>query len=83
MTDITAAVAKNTIDVSVMKLAVAHLIALQAKQSSDPETWLRQFANDLHAVMDKAPQPPAGLEAMLEMTRSSLDGLMSSARNKL
>ncbi len=72
-----------TIETRVLSLALIHLMAREAKASGDAEKWLRQFADEIHASIDTAGNPPPSLQAKIEQARSRVDVLMQAVRFRI
>jgi hypothetical protein len=72
-----------SLDESVLSLVVTHLLAREAKKSGDPENWLRDFADDVHASIDQAPTPPPQIRGHVEAARHRLDQIMTYVRLRL
>jgi hypothetical protein len=72
-----------SLDESVLSLVVTHLLAREAKKSGEPENWLRDFADEVHASIDQAPTPHPKIRGHMEAARHRLDQIMSSARLRL
>jgi hypothetical protein len=69
-----------TIDVNILRLAVAQIIADNCRKSRNRSNALRQFSEKLHKRIDRGPQPDTSIQAMMEVTRARVDELIHSAQ---
>lgn len=67
------------IDVSVLRFAVAQLIANSCRNEADPNGALRRFAQQIHGRIEGDPIPEELQDVMALMSRGA-DNLMHSAQ---
>jgi|HubBroStandDraft_4_1064222.scaffolds.fasta_scaffold1176664_1 hypothetical protein len=72
-----------TIDVSVLRLAVAEIIAEKCRNSDNPTDALRAFSERLHSRVDRAALPPAQIQGMIEGARQRIDELIRAVQVSL
>jgi hypothetical protein len=70
------------INVSVLRFAVAQLIANKCREEIDPNNALRIFSEQLHKRIQSGPTPVAMQEPM-ELMSTGVDLLISSAQAAL
>jgi hypothetical protein len=69
-----------TIDTNVLSLTVITMLSREAKAASDPDQWLREFADETLSAIDRARNDQATLQGTIEMARNRLDQIMSAVR---
>jgi hypothetical protein len=72
------------IENALLQLVVVHLTAQFANEAVDPGNWLRMFADEIDASIDRV-APPTNEQArwMVEVLRERLDKLMYGIRTRL
>jgi len=76
-------VERLTMDANLLSLLISHLLANEAKNTADPEIWLRQFANNVHRSLKYDPDAPSDIQDELKLTRRRLDDIFASVRRML
>ena len=62
---------------SVIEILLVHIMARLANEDERPTDWLRGFADEVHASVDRAPTPSdPQAQQMAEALRDRLDALM-------
>jgi hypothetical protein len=70
-----------TIDVTILRLVVAKMLAGNLRVSEEPDQIaLRRFADEVYKEIDKGPKHPTAIHGMPEMTRARFDSLMRAVR---
>jgi hypothetical protein len=72
------------IENALLQIVVVHLTARFANEVFDSDNWLRIFADEIHASIDRA-EGPTNEQArwMVEVLRERLDKLMYGIRTRL
>jgi signal transduction histidine kinase len=68
-----------TIDVNILRLAVAQIVADNCRRTRNPNNALRTFSEKLHKRLDRGPQPDPSIQEMIEVTRQRVDDLINAA----
>lgn len=79
-----AAVNDLQVECAAIEILLVHLVSRLAGEHASPREWLRGFADDLHASVDRA-GTPTGPQAqrMAEALRDRLDRLMHGVGMRL
>ena len=70
------------LDISVLRFAVAQLIANECREKSDPNDALRRFSEQLHNRIQSG-ETPDDLQEPMELMSTGADLLIQSARTAL
>jgi hypothetical protein len=70
------------IDVSVLRFAVAQLIANNCSKEADPEDALRQFSEQLYKRIETGPVPDS-LQDIMALMSKGVDNLITGAQEAL
>jgi hypothetical protein len=79
-----AAVNDLQVECAAIEVLLVHLVSRLAGEHASPREWLRGFADDLHASVDRAAAPTEPqAQRMAEALRDRLDKLMHGAGMRL
>ena len=71
------------IDISVLRFAVAQLIANKCREGADPDNALRIFSEQLHKRIQGDTAPPDSMQEPMELMSTGVDLLIGSAQAAL
>jgi hypothetical protein len=70
------------VDISVLRFAIAQLIANKCREEVDPNNALRLFSEQLHKRIQSGPTP-ASMQEPMELISTGVDLLIGSAQAAL